>query len=86
MTADKEGNERGDVRYFIVSHSMNGQRFAQSVRWPCSLLRATINGHQSYIDCSRLAITEHIKVDDRPWSRHSNGIAELVPASDGITV
>ena len=32
MTTDKAGNERGDVRYFIVSRYMSGQRFAQSVR------------------------------------------------------
>jgi predicted transposase YbfD/YdcC len=32
MTTDKDGNERGDVRYFIVSRYMSGRRFAQSVR------------------------------------------------------
>jgi predicted transposase YbfD/YdcC len=32
MTTDKDGNERGDVRFFIVSRYMSGQRFAQSVR------------------------------------------------------
>ena len=32
MTIDSDGNERGDVRYFIVSRYMSGERFAQSVR------------------------------------------------------
>ena len=32
MTTDKDGNERGDVRFYIVSRYMSGQRFAQSVR------------------------------------------------------
>ncbi len=32
MTTDKDGNERGDVRFFIVSRYMSGSRFAQSVR------------------------------------------------------
>jgi predicted transposase YbfD/YdcC len=32
MTTDKDGNERGDVRFFISSRYMSGSRFAQSVR------------------------------------------------------
>jgi len=32
MTTDKDGNERGDVRFFIVSRYMSGSRFAQAVR------------------------------------------------------
>ena len=32
MMTDKDGNERGDVRYFIASRYLSGQRFAQSVR------------------------------------------------------
>ena len=31
MTTDKDGNERGDVRFFIVSRYMSGSRFSQSV-------------------------------------------------------
>jgi predicted transposase YbfD/YdcC len=32
MTRDKDGNERGDVRFFIVSRYLSGERFAQAVR------------------------------------------------------
>ncbi len=32
MTTDSDGIERADVRYFIVSRYLSGQRFAQSVR------------------------------------------------------
>ncbi len=32
ITTDKDGNERGDVRFFIVSRYMSGERFARSVR------------------------------------------------------
>lgn len=32
MTTDKDGNERGEVRFFIVSRYMSGKRFGQAVR------------------------------------------------------
>ena len=32
MTTDSDGTERADVRYFIASRYLSGQRFAQSVR------------------------------------------------------
>jgi predicted transposase YbfD/YdcC len=32
MTTDSDGVERFDVRYFIVSRHLSGQRFTQSVR------------------------------------------------------
>ncbi len=32
MTTDSDGSERSNVRYFIVSRYLSGQRFAQSVR------------------------------------------------------
>jgi len=32
MTTGDDGTERGDVRYFIVSRYLSGQRFARSVR------------------------------------------------------
>jgi len=32
ITTDKAGNERGDVRFFIASRYMSGERFAQAVR------------------------------------------------------
>lgn len=32
ITTDNDGNERGDVRFFIASRYMSGKRFAQAVR------------------------------------------------------
>jgi hypothetical protein len=50
ITRDKDGNERGDVRFFIVSRYMSGKRFTQAVcgHW----------GRREY--CSMACVTEHL--------------------------
>jgi predicted transposase YbfD/YdcC len=69
MSTDKDGNERGDVRFFIVSRYMSGQRFARSVRghWGIEnslhwVLDVTFDEDQSRARARRLA-------DNLSWLR-----------------
>ena len=52
MTTDSDGTESGDVRYFISSRYLSGQRFAQSVR-----------GHWGIENSLHWAVTGHFKTD-----------------------